>query len=96
MVLLWIIIPIFLFYSVLIIYYWLSWRSISVFTPSGDSLTLKISIIIPARNEEKNIGALLEALQNQTYPKELYEIIVIDDHSEDRTVEIVKKFPGVK
>ncbi len=77
-------------------YYWLTWRSISVFTPPGDLPTLKISVIIPARNEEKNIGALLEALQGQTYPKNLYEIIVIDDHSEDRTAEIVKKFTMVK
>jgi cellulose synthase/poly-beta-1,6-N-acetylglucosamine synthase-like glycosyltransferase len=74
----------------------LSWRSISVFTPRGDLPTLKISVIIPARNEEKNLGALLEALQDQTYPKELCEIIVIDDHSEDRTAEIVKKFTTVK
>ena len=74
----------------------MNWRSINVFTPPGDLPTLKISVIIPARNEEKNIGALLEALQGQTYPEELYEIIVIDDHSKDRTAEIVKEFTTVK
>ncbi len=58
--------------------------------------SIKISIIIPARNEEDHIGELLKALQEQTYPMELFEIIVVDDHSSDKTVEIVSQFPGVK
>jgi cellulose synthase/poly-beta-1,6-N-acetylglucosamine synthase-like glycosyltransferase len=64
--------------------------------PSGEYAPLKISIIIPARNEEANIGTLLEALVQQSYPKESVEIIVVDDHSEDRTAEIVRKFQSVK
>jgi biofilm PGA synthesis N-glycosyltransferase PgaC len=96
MILLWIIIPLFLLYSVLIIYYWLSWRSIADFIPSEKLPGTKISVIIPARNEEGNIGYLLTALQQQTYLKDLFEVIVIDDHSEDRTAEIVKQFIDVK
>jgi biofilm PGA synthesis N-glycosyltransferase PgaC len=96
MILLWIIIPLFILYSILIIYYWLSWQSISDFIPSKILPKTKISVIIPARNEENNIGFLLDALQQQTYPKELFEVIVIDDHSEDRTAEIVKQFSTVK
>jgi poly-beta-1,6-N-acetyl-D-glucosamine synthase len=96
MILLWIIIPLFLLYSILIIYYWLSWRSIPDFIPSANLPQTKISVIIPARNEESNIGFLLTALQQQTYPKELFEVIVIDDHSEDRTGDIVKQFNHVK
>jgi len=49
-----------------------------------------VSIIIPARNEEKNIENLLNALLHQDYPRSNYEIIVVDDHSEDRTAEIIK------
>ncbi len=96
MILLWIIIPLFILYSLLIINYWQSWRSIPGFVPVGSLPALKISIIIPARNEEGNIGYLLTALNQQTYPTELYEIIVIDDHSEDRTIEIVQQFKNVK
>ena len=44
---------------------------------------ISISVIIPARNEENNIRQLLEALQQQTYPAGLTEIIVVDDHSTD-------------
>src|SRR5581483_12089306 len=48
-----------------------------------------ISVIIPARNEARNIGACLESVLAQKYPKELFEVIVVDDHSEDNTVEVV-------
>src|SRR5690606_38618372 len=51
------------------------------------------SVIIPARNEETNLPHLLESLQNQTIQP--YEIIVIDDHSDDATKQIAESF-GVK
>lgn len=50
----------------------------------------KISVIIPARNEEKNIGNCLEHIFKQNYPN--YEVIVVDDRSSDMTVDILKKF----
>lgn len=53
-------------------------------------------MIIPARNEERNIGNLLRAINEQTYPREHFEMIVVDDHSTDQTAEIVKQFPAVK
>lgn len=53
---------------------------------------LPVSIIVPARNEEDNLSSCLESLLNQSYPKELYEIILVDDDSDDNTATIVKKF----
>lgn len=96
MILLYIIILLFVCYSVLIIYYWLAWKSIPDYIPSTISSQLKISVIIPARNEEEYIGQLLEALQEQTYPAALFEVIVVDDHSTDRTSGIVQQYSGVK
>src|SRR5687768_10577527 len=93
---LFIIISLFVCYSILILYYWQSWISIPGFTPSDQTLSIYISIIIPARNEEENIGELLKVLQQQTYPKNLFEIIVVNDHSTDNTTEVVKQFPGIK
>lgn len=83
-------------YSVLIIYYWLSWRSIPGYVPAAITPSIKFSVIIPARNEEENIGTLLTALNNQQYAKECTEIIVIDDHSTDNTADIVKSFTNVQ
>ncbi|WP_313125268.1 glycosyltransferase [Proteiniclasticum ruminis] len=53
----------------------------------------KISVVIPARNEEENLPLLLEDLRKQCY--ENLEIIVVDDGSKDKTGEISKSF-GVK
>jgi cellulose synthase/poly-beta-1,6-N-acetylglucosamine synthase-like glycosyltransferase len=96
MTLLCIIIALFFCYSLLIIYYWQAWRSIPDYTTTTSIPKTKISIIIPARNEEKNIGQLLKVLQKQTYPSTLLEIIVVDDHSTDATAAIVQQFPTVK
>ena len=50
----------------------------------------KVSIILPARNEEKFIDKCLNSLVNQDYPN--YEIIAINDSSDDSTGEIIKKY----
>jgi len=53
-----------------------------------------VSIIIPARNEEANLGACLESLIAQTGTD--FEIIVVDDNSTDRTGAIATSFPKAK
>ncbi|UCC91235.1 MAG: glycosyltransferase family 2 protein, partial [Candidatus Aenigmatarchaeota archaeon] len=55
-----------------------------------------VSIVIPAYNEEKNIGKCLEAIQQTDYPEGKKEVIVVDDGSKDRTVEIARNFKDVK
>jgi len=52
----------------------------------------KISVLIPAHNEEKIISKTLSSLFMIDYPKEKLEIIVIDDGSVDNTYEAVRKF----
>lgn len=56
---------------------------------------IDVSIIIPARNEEKNIGSCLDAIFKQESGYK-FEIIVIDSGSSDKTIEIVKRYPGVQ
>jgi cellulose synthase/poly-beta-1,6-N-acetylglucosamine synthase-like glycosyltransferase len=60
-----------------------------------DSYEPNVSMIIPVYNEENNIRGCLQAIRNSNYPREKIEIIVVDDGSEDRTVEIAKTF-GVR
>lgn len=52
-----------------------------------------LSIVIPAYNEEKYLGACLEALTKQTV-KEPFEVIVVDNASTDRTADVAKSFEG--
>ncbi len=58
----------------------------------------KISVIIPAYNEEDNIAKCIESVLNADYPKNKLEIIVVDDGSTDKTYEIALKYKkfGVK
>jgi cellulose synthase/poly-beta-1,6-N-acetylglucosamine synthase-like glycosyltransferase len=51
-----------------------------------------VSVVIAARNEEKNLPFLLTALANQTYSPKLYEVIVANDESSDKTATIVEQF----
>lgn len=51
---------------------------------------MRISVIVPTYNEGKTVRKCLEALRRQTF--EDYEIVVVDGHSEDNTVEIAKKY----
>jgi glycosyltransferase involved in cell wall biosynthesis len=49
----------------------------------------KISIVLTTKNEEKNIGKLLDSLMNQEEP---YEVLVVDSDSKDRTQDIVNDY----
>lgn len=48
----------------------------------------EISVLIAARNEGANIEKLLQSLYNQSFSKEKFEVIIIDDHSTDETSEV--------
>jgi biofilm PGA synthesis N-glycosyltransferase PgaC len=54
-----------------------------------------VSVIVACRNEEKNIIRLLRAVALQNYPENLFEVIIIDDGSTDKTVEIMSVFSGI-
>lgn len=54
---------------------------------------MKFSIIIPAYNMELYIAECVGSLVNQDFPKEEYEIIVVDDCSTDKTLEKLTSTP---
>lgn len=68
------------------------WREIEEVHTLSDDVKTPVSIIVPARNEAKNIGNLLTDLTQQVYPNHLIEIIVVDDFSEDETFSICQHF----
>lgn len=71
----------------------------TVFDQPEPAALLELSVIIPARNEEASIGACVESLVAQS--DEIFqlgrdwELMVVDDHSTDRTPEIARGFAGV-
>jgi len=53
---------------------------------------IKVSVVIPAFNEEKLIGRCLRSLNKQTMKRSDYEIIVVDNNSTDKTAQIAQKY----
>lgn len=70
------------FFSIVIL---LSFRRIFGRKADIDSPTAEISVIIAARNEEQNISSLINSLCALDYPARLFEVILVDDNSEDAT-----------
>jgi len=67
------------------------WISLPVSLLSNFTPKTKITVVISARNEEGTIQKCLNAISAQTYPATLIEIIVVDDHSSDKTKEVAEK-----
>ena len=61
---------------------------------SGD-FSPKISIVIPAYNEEKNIKECIDSVFESDYRKDKIEVIVVDDGSTDNTLNIAKRYPNI-
>lgn len=51
-----------------------------------------VSVIVPVYNDSQRIGKCIEALQNQTYPHEKYELLVVDNGSTDETCTIIRNY----
>jgi glycosyltransferase involved in cell wall biosynthesis len=56
------------------------------------SAAVSISIIIPALNEERMIGRCLESLAKLAFSRDRFEVLVVDNGSRDRTIEIAESF----
>ena len=81
------------FYIAFIFLYEKWWKKLLPFAHTEGYLPKTfISVLIPARDEQDNIGHCLHAILSGNYPKHLFEIIVIDDHSDDETPQYVLDF----
>ena len=76
-------------YGVLMALYTKGYWSMRAFMAGGAPPLSKFSVIIPARNEASNIEVCIAGIIAQNYPSHLFEIIVVDDFSEDETANIV-------
>ena len=73
------------------------WFNVLYFTEPNKRKRLEnpplVSIIIPAYNEEEGIEKTIKSLLNSTYPREKLNVIVVDDCSTDKTLELAKMYP---
>ena len=68
----------------------IGFQKLPVFAEKSTTQKTQFSIIIPFRNEAESLPKLLESLQKLNYPNHLFEVILVDDASEDHSVEIIK------
>ncbi|MFB9296679.1 glycosyltransferase family 2 protein [Persicitalea jodogahamensis] len=79
-------------YALFTLTLWYFWSKIPAVVPKIGSPTVKITVIIPVRNEANHIGALLMDLAQQTYDHNLFEVIIANDGSTDNTSYILETF----
>ncbi len=78
-------------YSLLLRWYTRHWNAMPIWEIPGDyTPSVRITVVIAARNEAANIGACLHSVLAQDYPAHLYEVIVVDDDSTDDTASQVE------
>ncbi len=70
----------------------LLYRGLFFLKPGKNELKYFVSVVVAARNEELNIGNCIEALINQSYPSDRYEIVIVNDRSTDQTATIIERY----
>jgi biofilm PGA synthesis N-glycosyltransferase PgaC len=80
-------------YALLILRYSAAWRAAVPFAvPERHEPQTSVSVVIAARNEADAIGDCLSDILAQDYPRGLFEVIAVDDHSTDETATIIERF----
>jgi cellulose synthase/poly-beta-1,6-N-acetylglucosamine synthase-like glycosyltransferase len=77
-------------YALLLLAYRYWYNKLSLFAPTTPDDFKHFSVVIPARNEADNIQQCIQSILAQSYPASHFEIMVIDDFSEDATAQIVQ------
>jgi cellulose synthase/poly-beta-1,6-N-acetylglucosamine synthase-like glycosyltransferase len=85
-----------LLYGLLIFFYFYQWNKLVTYKPTESAPSVFVSVIIAARNEEATLPYLIATVRAQTYPSDLFEVIIVNDHSTDNTAALAKEFDGTR
>lgn len=80
-----------LLYLIIILCFIWGFDKIKAFELSDIKAKTKFSVVVPFRNEAKNLPYLLDSLTGLSYPKHLFEVILVDDASDDNSILVIKK-----
>ena len=82
-----------LVYVAMVVWLLQGWRRLpESHVPPGFTADLHVAVIVPARNEEERLPRCLDSLLEQNYPKHLLDVIIVNDHSEDNTLQIAQRY----
>jgi cellulose synthase/poly-beta-1,6-N-acetylglucosamine synthase-like glycosyltransferase len=77
-----------LLYAGLLHFYKKWWNSLYEYEEEENPNTTFLTVVIPARNEAERLPALLNAIKEQSYPRDSFEVLVVDDYSADGTAAV--------
>lgn len=85
-------------YVLVLVYLIKGWARLKRPQVDKNTPSTKVTVMIAARNEQERITYTIDDILTQDYPKHLTEIIIVDDHSTDRTAQIIGSYAdrGVK
>lgn len=74
------------------------WSGLAIIQPyrTGSPGELFVAVVVASRNEEKDLPALLKDLSEQEYDPQLFEVIIVDDNSSDRTFNLASSDNAIK
>src|SRR6056297_2237402 len=84
-----------LIYASLILILIYGWNKPALKEPTGD-IEVTVSIIVAFRNEQKHLPGLIHNMYQQDFSKEKFEIIFINDHSSDLSLQMIQKYDKQK
>lgn len=87
----WLLVILILPYFIILLKIYRSLLKIKPFDVTGEPRTF-ISVVVPCRNEEEHLPQLLKNFSEQDYPANLFEVLIVDDNSTDRTAEAFSGF----
>ncbi|PKP33245.1 MAG: hypothetical protein CVT99_01980 [Bacteroidetes bacterium HGW-Bacteroidetes-16] len=82
-------------YLLVMIIITIGWFSLDKSVPPPGNTQKKVTVLVAARNEEHTIVNLLKSLEQQHYPKALFKVVIVDDHSTDQTFEVITNFAQI-
>ena len=92
----WFLVFIFTFYAILIVSLTIGFSKVKEFRSKSNKEVTSFSVVIPFRNEAKNLSHLLESISKINYSNELVEFILVDDDSSDNSVAIIDDFQNTR
>lgn len=79
-------------YLAVVLYLKKGWSRLVYFRKNNQAHKTFVSVLIAARNEEDKLEKTIKDILAQNYPKHLFELIIVDDHSTDKTTEIILSY----
>lgn len=80
------------FYAVLMLFLTIGVQRLKLHTSETSAPLTSFSVIVPFRNEAENLEALLNSFRTIAYPRNNFEILMVDDASTDASVEFIERF----